>query len=693
MRSTRKRLRQAEEENELLASQTPAAKLRRAEAGKVFRNDMIDRFATGKIQPVDLATISWFATEAGAGGVSDLGVDPRLGGRNQSRKVREALGLKCVERLFLFKIKVPMWDCDTCSRKMGTLLVKLPHEALERDFLNNKKSYMKARAEPDWDVQNFLDHPITKKLGAENCWPIGYYTDKVKLGLASFYRGSIKCTIMRSAITVWVIKCHELCRCGCGGACTVDAITLEMNHSLNCLQKGIFMKSRFDEEQRLRDKTYCKEQTSWEANEGERARRAGTNMSFKGPVGEYRADLPERCMMSALKSHKGLFGCMECHSRSATLHDRVAEVSLKTQPWVKRTQDSYLEELNTHLIRVTIVDASACRRLVDALAWQNKYPWGRRVVGTKGTEWGLLVLDKLCVSDDIRNPHELQYDTKLPVRLVFCRPRAESGIAGVSLLFNIPGVHSFGIDHFEVRYFCECTLHTLDLGVASRFCGTAMVLALQCNIYKLPYRGPTQLVIRGVGRMGVKIKDYYDREHKKQPDKPLSRLDKSFTWKNLGSLSEPSLKAKGGATRGLVKFCVELMQENQGGLKGKKLMRMSNLARAGEALMKMYAEMEREPRCMSFAARHRLVASAVNHVVFYKAAGGHLVHKHHGLIHMALSAGGQGNPKCVSTYEDEHENGVDAKVCLHVHGATFQSSTFERIELQNEERRVLCMLP
>jgi hypothetical protein len=45
------------------------------------------------------------------------------------------------------------------------------------------------------------------------------------------------------------------------------------------------------------------------------------------------------------------------------------------------------------------------------------------------------------------------------------------------------------------------------------------------------------------------------------------------------------------------------------------------------------------------------------------------------------------------TYEDEHENGVDAKVCLHVHGATFQSSTFERIELQNEERRVLCMLP
>ena len=58
-------------------------------------------------------------------------------------------------------------------------------------------------------------------------------------------------------------------------------------------------------------------------------------------------------------------------------------------------------------------------------------------------------------------------------------PQRHSGIVGASLMFNIPGVHSFGIDEFQVVHFCECTLHTLDLGVAQRFSATAMVRALK----------------------------------------------------------------------------------------------------------------------------------------------------------------------------------------------------------------------
>ena len=692
----------ARKEKALLINHTPVGKRRLADACQDFRNELIDRFASANIQPIDMATIAWFATNAGAGGVSDLSVDPALGGRNQARTVRTALGLEGVSRRILFKIQVPKWDVSAGCRKMETLHVKLPHEALERDFLNNKEAYMKARAEPDWDVPNFLEHPITQEFGAKNCWPCGYYTDKVKLGQASFYRGSVNCTLMRRRVTVWVIKCADLCRCGCGGACTIEAIQMEMNHSMNCLQKGVFMESRFDEKRRLRDPIYCEELTSWRADEGERSRRAGTKMQFKGPMAEYRADLPERCMMSCIKTHRGICGCMECHSRAKTVHDRVAEVSLASVPWEPRTQTSYLAEVDSHVIKVRITEASACRRLVNALAWQDQYPWGRRVVGNKGTEWGLRALDKLCASDDIRNPHDLVESLELPVDLVFFRPvgtlgKALSSLSGVSMLFNIPGVHSLGIDHFLVRYFCECTLHTLDLGVAQRFCGTAMVLALQCNFYNLSCSGKTQLVRRGVGRMGADIKAYYKAEQKQNPDKQLSRLASTFTYKSLGvNLDAPCLKAKGGETRGLVKFCVKLMHDavrKQVGLKAKKLRRMSNLAQAGEKLMDMYAVMEREPRCMSLEARQKLLASAVNHVLLYKLAGGHLVPKHHGIVHMALSAGQQGNPKFVSTYEDEHENGSDAKVGLHVHGMTFEVSTFERIELQNKRRRVLYTLP
>ena len=104
--------------------------------------------------------------------------------------------------------------------------------------------------------------------------------------------------------------------------------------------------------------------------------------------------------------------------------------------------------------------------------------------------------------------------------------------------------------------------------------------------------------------------------------------------------------------------------------------------------MDMYDIMDEEPRLMPFKSRQRLVDAVVNHVVLYKAAGGHLVHKHHGIVHLALSAEKSGNPKCNSTYEDEHENGIIAQIGLHVHGSTFAKSVFERIELQNPECRV-----
>ena len=74
------------------------------------------------------------------------------------------------------------------------------------------------------------------------------------------------------------------------------------------------------------------------------------------------------------------------------------------------------------------------------------------------------------------------------------------------MLFNIPGVHSLGIDDFETRGMAECTLHTLDLGVAQRFCATAMVRALKSNVFKLPYRAIGRLVARGALAMNKDIK-------------------------------------------------------------------------------------------------------------------------------------------------------------------------------------------
>jgi hypothetical protein len=638
-----------------------------------FRFELFDRFSSGRLASVDVTTLAWKATRAGAGGVKDLAVDPALKGDNHARIVRSALGLGSVEDDVLYECDVPLWDVYKGDRSERKMLVKLPHEAIARDFMHHRDAYLQSRQDPaNINVPAFLEHPVTQEVGPENCWPIGYYTDKVKLGNESFYRGSAKVTLMRSSITCWLLKTSELCRCGCNGLCTLDCLQLIMNASLNALTEKMFMSARFD-------------RRPWRVSDKRRAARAGFPMDIQGAVTEYRADLPERCLAARVKSHGGYYGCLGCLLKSSELHSRVAEVSLLSQPWVARTHERYLEEVSSHLVSVSVTSDAERDGLGACLVWTQKYPWGRRVEGRKGSPWGLAANDQLVLSDDCHNPHDLE-SLKHPFKVFFFRPRKDSGIIGVSTLISIPGVHSLGINGFTVLGFAECTLHTLDLGVAQRYNATAMVRALKANVYKLPYKTQTALVQRGSLAMGKDIKTYYTAEHKLNPWKKLSVLPKTFSYRQLGKVAQPCLKAKGGQTRGLVKFATQLMQKHDTTEKGKLL------AMAGNALLELYETMESEPRVVSFSARKQMVSAMVNHDVFYRAAGGHMVYKHHGALHMVLSAGWHGNPKFVSTYEDEHENGVIARVGLHVHGLTFAKSIFERLELHNPERLVLQIL-
>ena len=135
---------------------------------------MVDRFANGKLEATDLATITWLATAAGLGGDADLAVDPESKGDNHATRVRKALGLTEVESKVLYECEIPMWDVAKGRRQVRPLLVKLPHEALVRDFYNNRDKYRAARSDPD-----NIDVPIARRHGKDACWPCGYYTDSL----------------------------------------------------------------------------------------------------------------------------------------------------------------------------------------------------------------------------------------------------------------------------------------------------------------------------------------------------------------------------------------------------------------------------------------------------------------------------------------------------------------------------------
>ena len=150
-----------------------------------------------------------------------------------------------------------------------------------------------------------------------------------------------------------------------------------------------------------------------------------------------------------------------------------------------------------------------------------------------------------------------------------------------------------------------------------------------------------------------------------------------MSLKRFGKLRTPFLKAKGAETRGVVEFTVGLLRR----LSDAAPARCRMLAQAGQHLLRWYAICKQEQRQMPIGTQIELFSEAINHVVLYKASGSHMVYKHHAFPHLTALSCSHGNPSYFSTYQDESENGLIAKIGEAVHPRTFPISTFERLHL------------
>ena len=634
----------------------------RIEAGRQYRKDLLTRFASGKMHAVDVCATAYLHTRSGGLGAADLALPPGQDG-NAMRTIRHALGVETRRRAY---INVPQWNSEKARREIRPLEVRFPHEAIAHDFQRNPHLYDKSMVDAsEYRLEQYTQHPVTVTHGEADVWPIGYYTDKVALGRNEyFYRGSGGVTFVRKRLTFWIIAGCDICKCGCGGACTIDAVQIEMNHSFNLLQEKIYMPCRRDGLQWLRS-------DSW------RRTVVAEQLPLRGAVCEYRGDWPERAAQAGMKGHGAFAGCMCCTATSADLHTKYDECTLFHLPWPKREHSNLMRELQLQLIKVTINSLDEKILLLDSLRWLSKYPWGCRIKPRRGQQFGLKTNDKLCVGGDLGSDLHSLSALPVPFEIFFFRTSKRTPFTGVSLLWDVDGVHAFGIKHFQVGYFVDCILHTVDLGVAQRACGHSMLCLLRNNVFNL--RNDTLLGRMQAGALHMRraLRKHYRAFAKSKPNAlRVSRLQ-AFTLHKLGSLQRPCLKAKGAQSRAAVWFCRDMLRKHAAvcGQEGELLQEACN------SLCAYYDLLKKEPRKMTLRAKLHLFGQCVSHVQAYKAAGGHLVAKHHGFIHLTRSILTSGNPRFTSTYEDEHENGVCASICKIVHRSTMVRSAFERLEV------------
>ena len=172
------------------------------------------------------------------------------------------------------------FKCDSnieqSLREVIAVYVRLPHEVLARDYVRRQHLYARRGIDPaDYSFDAYLKHPVTLEFGAPNVFPVGYYTDKVALGKNdNFIRGACNVLWVRKRITLWLIRGSLLCKCGCGGACTVDAFQVEMNNSLNHLQRQQYLPHRLDGR-------------AWLPGDAHRASLSTSPLEIRGAVCEY----------------------------------------------------------------------------------------------------------------------------------------------------------------------------------------------------------------------------------------------------------------------------------------------------------------------------------------------------------------------------------------------------------------------
>ena len=257
---------------------------------------------------------------------------------------------------------------------------------------------------------------------------------------------------------------------------------------------------------------------------------------------------------------------------------------------------------------------------------------------------------------------------------MFYRRSQEAGLSGVSILWNIEGVHAYGIDHFKTAYLVDDILHTGALGVYGKYVSKALTILLVDNCFKVGLNlTKRDRMERGVLVLRQRLKRHYRNMRLAKPTYKLSRV-RHFTLGMLGSEANPDLHAKGGQTIDLLRFASSLMSSfaQQGP-------QYRYLATAGRAIVAYHDLLRSEPRRMSILAQQRLMDLCLQHLVAYRLGGGLYVPKHHASVHLSANAGWSGNPMSHSTFQDEDENGQTARAGRTSHPFAFPYTVLRKI--------------
>lgn len=201
-----------------------------AAAGDVLAEFLVAMLLEGKISSKSLCTIAYWSARAGAKGkfeeYAHNPADQSTG--HFMRTIDKANGIKIKDlAALMYHVRVPGLAKYDLSRTSHAMPVQTPHEAIEQE-IRDKPSLLddaRAAAAEGQLPQRFYDHPVVRRKGNRVAIPLALYMD----GIAMTRNDSIPGICVYSLLTcrrhlVAVLRKSFLCKCGCGGRCSLHPV-------------------------------------------------------------------------------------------------------------------------------------------------------------------------------------------------------------------------------------------------------------------------------------------------------------------------------------------------------------------------------------------------------------------------------------------------------------------------------------
>ena len=271
----------------------------------------------------------------------------------------------------------------------------------------------------------------------------------------------------------------------------------------------------------------------------------------------------------------------------------------------------------------------------------------------------------LCLGEgrpeSLRDVSLLESAERFPLRLVFWRRARETRTRHSNpLLVGVPGV--------SIRSFRQDLLHGLYLGIGLDFCGSVLWLFVNENVFA-KHRTQHESLTLTVLAIRSKLWAWYGRQRALGVE--LTLLE-DLQVGMLGTKKKPILSVKAAECKGLIHFCVELLNEYIGELGSTGNHKLA----LGKSLVKIIDTMSVAGRVMTTLEHQTLRDNYVHVARFWKEAGLKFKPKMHAFAHLVRNVPYSGNPAFHATFLDESENRVLAEICRSAHRQVFEYRVF-----------------